>query len=178
MGKCSNFKSLGKGPNKSDEVRPDPSNAGDGQHYSSSPSDHNDSESGPGYEGPNVVSSGPRQIMVRNEDKNMVSISDQKGGIQTLSDPWCMGGDFNSVLDLTERVGVGCDRGCIRSFNNFIAKANVVDIPLHGMKFTWSNNKDREACLRLDRFFRNQSCCGSRTSLKLDSHAAFQTTTP
>ncbi|KAK3220252.1 hypothetical protein Dsin_014222 [Dipteronia sinensis] len=83
-GECSNVKSLGKGCNKTEEVKPDPPNALDGWQASLNPFDLYDSESGPRTEGPKEVSSGPRQITVRNEDKNMVSISDQEGGMVSL----------------------------------------------------------------------------------------------
>ncbi|KAK2651331.1 hypothetical protein Ddye_018820 [Dipteronia dyeriana] len=68
-----------------------------------------------------------------------------------------MGGDFNTALLPLERVGVRCDMGSVRSFNNFILQVNLVDIPLHGMKFTWSNNRIREAWAILDRFLLSQS---------------------
>ncbi|KAK3231506.1 hypothetical protein Dsin_003387 [Dipteronia sinensis] len=50
--------------------------------------------------------------------------------------PWCLGGDFNTVLDPSERKCVGCSLGYIRHFNSFVLKANVVDLPLAGIPFT------------------------------------------
>ncbi|KAK3206441.1 hypothetical protein Dsin_020487 [Dipteronia sinensis] len=66
--------------------------------------------------------------------------------------PWVMGGDFNVILDPMERVGVGSNMGGINSFKNFILQAQVIDIPLQGMTFTWSNNRSQEAWAQLDRF--------------------------
>ncbi|KAK2650230.1 hypothetical protein Ddye_017719 [Dipteronia dyeriana] len=60
--------------------------------------------------------------------------------MQSFKAPWCVGGYFNTVLEPSERVGVGFHMGSIRSFRSFVFQANVVDIPLHGTKFTWSNN--------------------------------------
>ncbi|KAK3229957.1 hypothetical protein Dsin_001838 [Dipteronia sinensis] len=64
---------------------------------------------------------------------------------QTFQAPWFVGGDFNTVLDSTERFDVSYDMCSIIRFNNFILKIRVVDILLHGSRFTWSNNREREA---------------------------------
>ncbi|KAK3206447.1 hypothetical protein Dsin_020493 [Dipteronia sinensis] len=63
-----------------------------------------------------------------------------------------LGVDFNTVMNPNERIGVSCNSGSMRSFNSFMLQGNVVDIPLQGIKYTWSNNRDREAWARLDRF--------------------------
>ncbi|KAK3217753.1 hypothetical protein Dsin_011723 [Dipteronia sinensis] len=66
--------------------------------------------------------------------------------------PWCIGGDFNTVLDPAKRIGEGCDMSSVRRFNYVILQMGVVDIPLQRSKFTWSNNRVKEAWARLDRF--------------------------
>ncbi|KAK3219657.1 hypothetical protein Dsin_013627 [Dipteronia sinensis] len=65
---------------------------------------------------------------------------------------WVVGGDFNSVLDPLERIGVSSNLGSIRNFNSFVLRAKIFDIPLQGMEFTWSNFRDTVAWSRLDRF--------------------------
>ena len=50
--------------------------------------------------------------------------------------PWVVGGDFNVVLDASERVGLSYNVGFMRSFSELISKAMVVDLSLHGMSFT------------------------------------------
>ncbi|KAK3219593.1 hypothetical protein Dsin_013563 [Dipteronia sinensis] len=40
----------------------------------------------------------------------------------------------------------------MRNFKMIVEAANVIDLPLHGMAFTWSNNKEDESWARLDRF--------------------------
>ena len=71
---------------------------------------------------------------------------------QSFSAPWVVGGDFNTVLDSSERKGEGCNLGSIRNFNSFVLQARVVDIPLLGNPFTWSNNRDKESWARLDHY--------------------------
>ncbi|KAK3229474.1 hypothetical protein Dsin_001355 [Dipteronia sinensis] len=40
----------------------------------------------------------------------------------------------------------------LKSFNEFIVKAKVLDILMQGLNFTWSNNKEKSLWVKLDRF--------------------------
>ncbi|KAK2636379.1 hypothetical protein Ddye_031171 [Dipteronia dyeriana] len=51
-----------------------------------------------------------------------------------------------------ERIGVVHNATSRRNFNDFIRRANVVNIPLHGLSFAWTNFRERAAWARLDRF--------------------------
>ncbi|XP_058726281.1 uncharacterized protein LOC131597610 [Vicia villosa] len=66
---------------------------------------------------------------------------------------WCVGGDFNSVTSLEERIGISTRsyRREITSFKEFIEDMELVDLPTIGGKFTWikSNGKSMS---RIDRF--------------------------
>ncbi|KAK3220321.1 hypothetical protein Dsin_014291 [Dipteronia sinensis] len=77
--------------------------------------------------------------------------------MQSLSALWCVGGDFNATLDPSKRVGVRSYFGSMRCFQNFVFQANVVNIPLQGTSFTWSNNRENQAWARLDRFLLSPS---------------------
>ncbi|KAK8549865.1 hypothetical protein V6N13_055430 [Hibiscus sabdariffa] len=63
-----------------------------------------------------------------------------------------MGGDFNIVCKTEERVGVSIKRGEMREFSEFIDAHNLIDPPLSGGVYTWSNFRKRPALSRLDRF--------------------------
>ncbi|KAK3217877.1 hypothetical protein Dsin_011847 [Dipteronia sinensis] len=63
-----------------------------------------------------------------------------------------IGGDFNTVLDPSERKSGPCNMGSIRKFSKFLHQARLIDIPLHGMTFTWTNFRDQASWARLDRF--------------------------
>ncbi|KAK3219978.1 hypothetical protein Dsin_013948 [Dipteronia sinensis] len=69
-----------------------------------------------------------------------------------FSMPWCIGGDFNTVINASERRGGEFNKWSGRAFNNFILQAKVVDIPMQGAVFTWSNNRVEGSWARLDRF--------------------------
>lgn len=68
-------------------------------------------------------------------------------------DSWCILGDFNAVLDPSERKGntLTTNRE-IQEFNRFIENAGVHDLPLLGRKYTWSN-RDGSSMSRIDRVF-------------------------
>lgn len=54
----------------------------------------------------------------------------------TFQEPWCLGGDFNEIEAISERVGcVRMDRG-MRDFLEFCNTMELQDIPMLGRKFT------------------------------------------
>ncbi|XP_028105225.1 uncharacterized protein LOC114304243 [Camellia sinensis] len=56
-----------------------------------------------------------------------------------FSNPWCLGGDFNEIRNVGERIGVSRrDRG-MQEFNDFIENCEVVNVQMLGRKFTWCN---------------------------------------
>lgn len=66
--------------------------------------------------------------------------------------PWCVGGDFNEILEVNERVGcVRIERG-MRDFSEFCNNMEILDLPMLGRKFTWTNFQDQAVHSRLDRF--------------------------
>ena len=55
---------------------------------------------------------------------------------------WCVLGDFNAVCHQEERRGVNVDSTTsqmveINSFNRFLREANMEDLKLLDMRFTW-----------------------------------------
>ena len=67
---------------------------------------------------------------------------------RNVNKPMLVMGDFNVVLHSGERTGVN---SCVRSmqdFSTWINNLHLIDIPLHGIKFTWRRNDSKS---RLDR---------------------------
>jgi hypothetical protein len=54
--------------------------------------------------------------------------------------PWCIRGDFNVVRFPGERSSVAGFSAALEEFSDFIFMQNLVDLPLEGGQFTWSNN--------------------------------------
>lgn len=53
-----------------------------------------------------------------------------------------MGGDFNMVLHMRERSGLNTRMGEIEEFKEMIDLLGLVDLPLRGGRWTWSNGKE------------------------------------
>ncbi|XP_030930978.1 uncharacterized protein LOC115956836 [Quercus lobata] len=56
--------------------------------------------------------------------------------------PWCVGGDFNVVRFPFERSGSTSFTAAMWEFSNFIFEQGLIDIPLQGGSFTWSNTRE------------------------------------
>ena len=63
-----------------------------------------------------------------------------------------MGGDFNVVWFPSERFGSVYFTTAMCQFSTFISEQSLVDLPLVGGTFTWSNSREVAFRSRLDRF--------------------------
>ena len=66
--------------------------------------------------------------------------------------PWCLGGDFNVVRFPLERSGSSPFTFAMIDFLDFISEQGLIDLPLEGGTFTWSNSREVASHPRLDRF--------------------------
>ena len=67
-------------------------------------------------------------------------------------DPWCVGGDFNSVRFPEERRNAPNLIAEMRRFSEVIEELGLRDSPLTGGPFTWIGGLNSQAASRLDRF--------------------------
>jgi hypothetical protein len=69
---------------------------------------------------------------------------------------WLIVGDFNLIRRPKDRNLVGGDINLMLKFNEAISNLDLVEIPLHGLSFTWSNRQREPLLQRLDWFFISQ----------------------
>ncbi|KAK8644393.1 hypothetical protein V6N13_123701 [Hibiscus sabdariffa] len=92
-------------------------------------------------------------VYASNDDSDRICLfSELIGVVSNIKLPIIMSGDFNTVVSKEENVGVSLCRKVMLSFSEFIDDLGLVDLPLHGGKFTWSNFRERPSFSRLDRF--------------------------
>ena len=66
----------------------------------------------------------------------------------SINKPLLVMGDFNVVLHSGERTGLSLCAQSMQEFSRWINDSNLIDIPLHGLKFTWRRNQSKS---KLDR---------------------------
>lgn len=65
---------------------------------------------------------------------------------------WVVGGDFNMVLRRLERSDGGNPNGEEEEFKEVVDRLNLVDLPLMGGRWTWTNLRSSPSCSRITRF--------------------------
>ena len=66
--------------------------------------------------------------------------------------PWCFGGDFNIVRFPLEHSGSSRFTPVMTDFSDIIFEQGLIDLPLEGGTFTWSNSREVASSSRLDKF--------------------------
>ena len=65
--------------------------------------------------------------------------------------PWAVVGDFNLILDEADKSNGAINRRNLNRFRQTVAELELVDIHLHGRRYTWSNERRSPTMVRLDR---------------------------
>jgi endonuclease/exonuclease/phosphatase family metal-dependent hydrolase len=66
-------------------------------------------------------------------------------------------GDFNLIRHPENTNKPGGDNNLVMAFNEAISKLGVIEIPLSGQEFTWSNKQHQSLLERLDWFIISQA---------------------
>jgi endonuclease/exonuclease/phosphatase family metal-dependent hydrolase len=64
---------------------------------------------------------------------------------------WVVAGDFNLIYKEDDKKNVFCNRAMMGRFRKFIDDTSLIDLPLIGRKYTWSNHQVSPTLVRLDR---------------------------
>lgn len=77
--------------------------------------------------------------------EELAAIRDQCSG------PWAIIGDFNLILDETDKNNRRINRRTMCLFRQCVAELELLDVHLHGRRYTWSNERENPTWVRLDR---------------------------
>lgn len=64
---------------------------------------------------------------------------------------WAISGDFNMILDETDKSNVRINRRNMQRFRRVVGDLELKDIHLHACLFTWSNEREQPTLVKLDR---------------------------
>lgn len=67
--------------------------------------------------------------------------------------PWILAGDFNLIYKASDKNNSNINRAMMGRFRRMINDLALKEIPLHGRKYTWSNQQDNPVLVKLDRAF-------------------------
>ena len=110
-------------------------------------------------------------IYGHNEREERLAVLEEiKQKVLAINKPILMMGDFNVILHPGERIGSFRSDRSMREFSEWITELGLIDIPLHGIKFTWRRNESRSridrglCCNTLLRKFPNMNMIGLKRS--------------
>lgn len=66
------------------------------------------------------------------------------------SSPWAVLGDFNLILDEIDKNNTRINRRNLSRIRRTVAELELLDIHLHGWRYTWSNERRSPTLVRLD----------------------------
>jgi hypothetical protein len=67
--------------------------------------------------------------------------------------PWLVVWDFNIILQAYDKNNSNLNRPMMHRFRRLIEDVALKEIPLHGGRFTWSNQREAPVLVKLDRVF-------------------------
>lgn len=70
--------------------------------------------------------------------------------------PWVICGDFNAIFNLEDKSNGNPNIEDIRCAQTLLRDLNLLEPPLVGRKFTWTNGQSDSIWVRLDIFLVNQ----------------------
>lgn len=86
------------------------------------------------------------------EDADKVLFLDELEAIRdACPGPWAVIGDFNLILNESDKNNDRINRANLRRFRRTVATLELQDLHLHGRCFTWSNERENPTLVRLDR---------------------------
>lgn len=87
-----------------------------------------------------------------NQRDKFAFFEELKEAKSTIAMPLMVAGDFNVTLNLQDRSNLNHHVNQMRGFRGLIEQLELIDLPLHGRRYTWSNERENPTFVRLDKF--------------------------
>ncbi|WVZ94677.1 hypothetical protein U9M48_040542 [Paspalum notatum var. saurae] len=76
------------------------------------------------------------------EDEHKIQFLQELRDIRALcAGPWMVAGEFNLIYQAADKNNANLNRAMMGRFRKFLDDTNLKEFPLHGRKFTWSNER-------------------------------------
>jgi hypothetical protein len=89
------------------------------------------------------------------DDEKMLFLQELRNIRALCNGPWLVAGGFNLIYQAADKNNANLDRAMMGRFRRFLDDSDLLEIPLLGRKYTWSNERRSPTLVRLDRAF----CC-------------------
>ena len=85
------------------------------------------------------------------DDNNLLFLQELRSIRANCQGPWLLLGDFNLITSVEDKNNRNINRAMMGRFRRLINDLELRDLPLHGRKFTWSNQQEVPTLVKLDR---------------------------
>jgi len=86
------------------------------------------------------------------EDSDKLLFLEELSAVRdACSGPWAVIGDFNLILDEADKNNDAINRRNLRRFTQAVTELELINLHLHGRRYTWSNERRSPTLVRLDR---------------------------
>jgi exonuclease III len=102
------------------------------------------------------------------DDEKVLFLQELRNIRALCNGPWLVAGDFNLIYQAADKNNANLDRAMMGRFRRFLDDNDLLEIPLLGRKYAWSNERRSPTLVRLDTvpsvvmagmaFFLMQSC--------------------
>ena len=89
------------------------------------------------------------------DDEKVLFLQELRNIRALCNGPWLVAGDFNLIYQVANKNNANLDRAMMGRFRCFLDDNDLLEIPLLGRKYTWSNERRSPTLVSLDRAF----CC-------------------
>jgi hypothetical protein len=89
------------------------------------------------------------------DDEKVLFLQELRNIRALCNGPWLVACDFNLIYQVANKNNANLDRAMMGRFRCFLDDNDLLEIPLLGRKYTWSNERRSPTLVSLDRAF----CC-------------------